>query len=59
MDLIFKRHKYIFFQNFSLLIGKNEFSFLRNGSDDSSKYQRVHLTFNEFHDKIIVANNFT
>ena len=42
---------------FSIEIGKTEFSFLINGSDNSSKYQRIH--FNEFQDKIIVANNFT
>ena len=42
---------------FSIKIGKTEFSFLINESDNSSKYQRIH--FNEFHDKIIVANNFT
>ena len=42
---------------FSIKIGKTEFSFLINGSDNSSKYQRIN--FNEFHDIIIVANNFT
>ena len=41
----------------SIKIGKSEFSFLTNGSDNSSKHQR--MLFNEFHDKIIVANNFT
>ena len=55
-DLIFKRQ--IFRSKFfSIKIGKTEFSFLINGPDNSSKYQRIH--FNEFHDKIIVANNFT
>ena len=38
-------------------MGETEFSFLINGSDNSSKYPRKH--FSEFHDKIIVANNFT
>ena len=42
---------------FSIKTGKTEFSFLINGSDNSSKYQSTH--FNEFHDKIIVVNNFT
>ena len=57
IDLIFKRQKYIFCSKFfSIKIGKTEFSFLINGSDNLSKYQRVY--FNEFHDKIIVANNF-
>ena len=42
---------------FSIKIGKTEFSFLINGSDNSSKYQRIY--FDEFHDKISVANNFT
>ena len=37
-------------------MSKTEFSFLINQSDNSSKYQRIH--FNEFNDKIIVANNF-
>ena len=41
---------------FSIKIGKTEFLFLINGSDNLSKCQRIH--FNEFHDKIIVANNF-
>ena len=58
IDLIFKGQKYIFcLKFFSIQIGKTEFSFLINGSDNSSKYQRIH--FNEFRDKIIVANNFT
>ena len=38
-------------------IGRTEFSFLINGSDNSSQYQRIH--FKDFHDRIIVANNFT
>ena len=42
---------------FSIKISKTEFSFLINGSEISSKYQRIH--FNKFHDKTIVANNFT
>ena len=33
-------------------IGKTEFSFLINGSDNSIKYQRIY--FNEFHDKIVL-----
>ena len=37
---------------FFIEIGKTEFSFLINGSDISSKYQRIH--FNEFYDKIFV-----
>ena len=58
IDFIFKREKANFFSNFfSIKIGKTEFSFLINRSDNSSKYQKIH--FNEFHDKIIVANNFT
>ena len=58
IDLIFKRRKYIFCSKFfSIKIGKTEFSFLINGSDNSGKYQRI--DFNEFHDKIILANNFT
>ena len=42
---------------FSIKIGEVEFSFLINGSNNSSKYQRIH--FNELHDEIIVANNLT
>ena len=42
---------------FFIKIGKTEFSFSINGSDNSSEYQRIHC--NEFYDKIIVANNFT
>ena len=38
-------------------IDRTEFSFLINGSDNSSKYQRIH--FKGFNDQIIVANNFT
>ena len=34
-----------------------EFSFLKDGSDNSSKNERI--TFNKFHDKINAANNFT
>ena len=34
-------------------IGKTEFSFPINGSDNSSKYQGIHSN------KIIVANNLT
>ena len=55
--LNFKRQKYIFCSKFFSKIGKTEFRFLINGSDNSSKYQRIY--FHEFHDKIIVANNFT
>ena len=54
----FKRQKSIFcLKFFSIKIGKTEFLFLINRSDNSSKYQRIY--FNEFHDKIIVTNNFT
>ena len=42
---------------FSNKIGRTKFSFLKNGSNNSSEYQRIN--FNEFHDKIIAANNFT
>ena len=45
------------FNFFSIKIGKTEFSFFINVSDNLSKYQRIH--FNEFHDKVIFANNFT
>ena len=34
-----------------------EFLFLINAFDNSSEYQRIH--FNEFYDRIIVANNLT
>ena len=58
IDFIFKRLKQIFCSKiFFIKIGNNEFSFLINGFDNSSKYQRIH--FNEFQDRIIVANNFT
>ena len=57
-DLIFKKQKKDFCSKFfSVKIGKTEFSFLINGSNNSSKYQRIH--FNEFHDRKIVANNLT
>ena len=50
----FSRDKSKFFvQFFCIEIGKTEFLFSINGSENSSKYQRIH--FNEFHDKIIVA----
>ena len=49
--------KVIFCSKFFFInIDKTEFSFLINGSEKTSKYQRIH--FNEFHDKIIVASNF-
>ena len=58
IDLIFKRQKKIYGSKFfSIKIGKTELSFVINGSDNSSKYQRIH--FDKFHNKIIVANNFT
>ena len=57
MDLIFKIQKEIFrLKFFSTKIGKTEYLFLINGTDNLSKYQRIN--FNELHDKIIVANNF-
>ena len=38
-------------------IERTGFLFLINGSDNSSKYQRIH--FKELHDQIIVAYNFS
>ena len=57
IDLFFKSQKSIFVQFFSIKIGKTELLFLINGSDNLNKYQRIH--FDKFHDKIIVADNFT
>ena len=55
---VYSRSKTIFEKSvFSIKIGKTELSFLINGFANSSKYQRIH--FNEFYDKIVVANNFT
>ena len=49
-DLIFKKQKYIFCPKFLCIkIGKTEFSLLITGSENSSKYQRIHTEKSRFH----------